>query len=47
VQAHPQKFRIVENPGKIPKNLGKMPENVGKIHDNPGKHGAQRLQKNA
>ena len=30
VQAHPQKFWFVENPGKIYENLGKVPENLGK-----------------
>ena len=35
VQAHPQKFWFVENPGKIPVNLNKILENMGK-------NGAQR-----
>jgi len=49
VQAHPQKFWFVENPGKIPENLGNIPENpkkipkyLGKIPENLGKNGAQR-----
>jgi len=37
VQAHPQKLRFVENPGKILENLGKNPENLGKIPENLGK----------
>jgi len=37
VQAHPQKYWFVKNPGKISKNLGKIPENPGKIPENPGK----------
>jgi len=49
VQAHPQKFRFVENPGKIPEHLGKIheivrtiPENPGKLPENTGNNGAQR-----
>jgi len=30
VQAHPYKFRFVENPGEISEILGKIPENLGK-----------------
>jgi len=37
VQAHSQKLRFVENPGKIPKNVGKIPEILGKIPENPNK----------
>jgi len=37
VQAHPQKFCFVENPGKIPENVGKKSENFGKIPENPNK----------
>jgi len=42
VQAHPQKFSVVKNPGKILKNMVKIPASVSKISDNPGKNGAQR-----
>ena len=34
VQAHPQTFWFVKNPGKIPENLGKIPENLDKIPEN-------------
>ena len=53
VQAHPQKFWFVENPGKIRENLVNIPENpnkipkyLGKIPENLGKNGAPVLQKN-
>jgi len=49
VQAHPQKFWFVENPGKIRGNLGKIPKDPGKIPEyldkfleSLGKNGAQR-----
>jgi len=34
VQVHPQKFRFVENVGKIPENVGKIPENLVKVEAN-------------
>jgi len=34
VQAHPQKFRFGENPGKIPENPDKISGNLGKICEN-------------
>jgi len=37
LQAHPQTFWYVENPGKILENLGKIFENLGKIPENPNK----------
>jgi len=50
-QAHPQKFRYVENPGKILKHPGKIYANLGKICENLcqipeilGKNGAQLWQ---
>jgi len=46
VQAHPQKFWFVENPGKIPENPNNLPKYLGKIPENLGKNGAQGLQKN-
>jgi len=53
VQAHPQKFWFVENPGKILENFGNIPENpnkipkyLGQIPENLGKNGAPVLQKN-
>jgi len=42
VQAHPQNFWFVENPGKVPENLDKISENSNKITENLGKNGAQR-----
>jgi len=37
VQAHPQKFWLVENPIKFPENVGKNSENLRKIPENPKK----------
>jgi len=34
MQAHPQKFRFVENADKISENLGKIPENPGNVAPN-------------
>jgi len=42
VQAHPQKFRFVDNPGKIPENLGKIFKYLGTIAENLGKNGTHR-----
>jgi len=46
VQAHPQKFRFVENLGKISENVGKTSKNPDKIPENLSKNGDQWLQKN-
>ena len=56
VQAHPEKFWFLENPGQIPENPDKIPKHLGKIPEKPSKtgaqpcltskNGAQRLQKN-
>jgi len=48
VEAHPQKFWIVEKLGKTTENMGKIPENPGKNGAQccfTSKNGAQRLQK--
>jgi len=37
MQAHPQKFRFVENPDKIPQNVVKNSEDLSKIPENPNK----------
>jgi len=34
VQAHPQKFWFVANPGKVSENPEKIRENLDKIHEN-------------
>jgi len=46
VQAHPQKFRYLENPRNIPENPNKIPKYLGKISENLDKNGVQRPQKN-